>query len=174
MSFTLWFTGLSGAGKTTLSRFAYEELLATGATVELLDGDWVRSHLGGATGFDRHSRYLNIRTLGLLSMMLNRHGIISIVAAIAPLAEARSQNRLLIQRYYEVYCDCTLSVLEQRDPKGLYRRARRGEIEEFTGISSPYDIPEVPEIHLRTEQDSVEQTQMKLKAELVALGLLPD
>lgn len=173
MSFTLWFTGMSGAGKTTLSRFIYNELLACGAQVELLDGDCVRSHLGSALGFDRAGRDLNIRTLGLLSMMLNRHGIIAIVAAIAPFAEARKQNRLLVPRYYEVFCDCSLGVLEQRDPKGLYARARRGEIANFTGISSSYEVPAAPEIHLRTEQESVEQTQARLKSALVALGLLP-
>ena len=173
MSFTLWFTGLSGAGKTTLSRFACAELLAGGARVELLDGDVVRSSLGGAFGFDTRSRYLNIRTLGLLSMMLNRHGVVAVVAAIAPLAEAREENRLLIPRYYEVFCDCTLGVLEQRDPKGLYSRARRGEIADFTGISSAYEAPRAPEIHLRTERESVEQTQARLKAALAALGLLP-
>lgn len=173
MSYTLWFTGMSGAGKTTLSRLVHESLQQHGLAVELLDGDTVRSRFGNVLGFDRQSRRLNIRILGLLASVLNRHGIIALVAAIAPFAEDRDYNRGLIPNYYEVFCDCSLPELEKRDPKGLYAKARRGEIAEFTGISSAYEAPDAPEIYLCTEGQSVENTLAQLRAVLFELGLLP-
>lgn len=165
MSFTIWFTGLSGAGKTTLSQLVFEAIRERGLKAELLDGDMIRQHLSNDLGFDRKSRDVNVRRLGFVSRMLNKHDVVSIVAAIAPYAAARAENRLEIPVYIEIFCDCSLEVLVERDPKGLYARAKRGEIANFTGISDAYETPESPDIHLHTDRNSiVESFQMVLEA----------
>jgi adenylylsulfate kinase len=174
MSFTIWFTGLSGAGKTTLSRLVFEAVGARGVRAELLDGDVFRQHLSKDLGFDRKSREINIRRLGFVSRLLNKHDVVSIVAAIAPYAAARMENRRQIPVYVEVFCDCPLDVLVRRDPKGLYARAKRGEIAHFTGISSEYERPENPDIHLRTDRESAEESFQKVLQGLRARGLIVD
>ncbi|NJB69017.1 adenylylsulfate kinase [Desulfobaculum xiamenense] len=146
MSFTLWFTGLSGAGKSTLARNSYFELKSRGLAAELLDGDLIRTNFSSELGFTRRDRDINIRRIGFICHLLNRNGIICVVAAISPYAEARAQNRELLGRYVEVFCRCPLEVAEGRDVKGLYARARKGEIPNFTGISDPYEAPLAPEI----------------------------
>ena len=148
--FTLWFTGLSGSGKSTNSYRVYIELKRRGLKAELLDGDIIRTNFSQGLGFSKTDRDINIRRIGFVSYLLNKNDIISIVAAISPYKATRSLNRKLISNYLEVFCDCPLKVLEQRDPKGLYRKAMAGEIPNFTGISDPYEAPENPEIRLNT------------------------
>lgn len=173
MSFTLWFTGISGAGKTTLSQLAAQALRDRGLTVELLDGDRVRSSLGNILTFDERDRRVNIRMLGLLSLLLNEHGIVSIVAAISPLEEERARNRALLSNYVEVYCETTFACASRRDVKGLYKKALQGGIENFTSISSAYEPPSAPSLVLRTHQETVQESFGRLMAHLEASGHMP-
>jgi adenylylsulfate kinase len=160
--FTLWFTGLSGAGKSTNSFKVYMELKKRSLKVELLDGDIIRTNFSKGLGFTKNDRDIQIQRIGFISYLLNKNDIISVVAAISPYRETRRQNRALLDRYIEVYCDCPLDILEKRDPKGLYVKARAGEITNFTGISDPYESPENPEIHLRTAVETEEETAQKV------------
>jgi adenylylsulfate kinase len=171
--FTLWFTGLSGAGKSTNSYNVYMELKRRGLKVELLDGDIIRINFSQGLGFSKRDRDINIRRIGFVSYLLNKNGIISIAAAISPYREIRDLNRRLIENYVEVFCDSPLEVLERRDPKGLYKKARVGEIENFTGISDPYEPPENPEIVLRTGEETVSDSFGKIMAYLEARRLVP-
>jgi adenylylsulfate kinase len=155
MSFTVWFTGLSGAGKTTLSARLVSFLLEAGYRV-------VRRIISPDLGFSESDRRLNIRRLGFLSSMLNTHDVVSIVSAIAPYQEERLRNRMLIQRYIEVYCRASLESLEARDPKGLYRKARDGQVKNFTGISDIYEVPVDAEIVVDTDVESVEDSVSKV------------
>ncbi len=172
-AFTIWFTGLSGSGKSTLSRRTYLELKRRGLKAELLDGDIIRTNFSQELGFTKRERDINVKRIGFLSWLLNKHGIISVVAAIAPYADTRLINRQLIPNYIEVYCNCPLEVVEKRDVKGLYARARRGEIPHFTGISDPYEPPENPEIACHTDKETVEESFTKIIAYLERKGLIP-
>jgi adenylylsulfate kinase len=156
MSFTVWFTGLPCSGKTTLSQKLFHYLKNRHLPVHLLDGDLIRAKLPQPLSFNRHDRDLHGRRLGALSLELNQKGIISLVAAIAPYRETRAHNRRLLPHYVEVYCRCTLEVAESRDVRGLYARARQGQIPNFTGISDPYEEPLNPEVTLYTDRDDVE------------------
>lgn len=171
--FTLWFTGLSGAGKSTNSFKVYMELKKRSLKVELLDGDIIRTNFSKGLGFEKKDRDINIRRIGFISYLLNKNDIISVVAAIAPYRETRKQNRELLDDYIEVYCDCPLDILEKRDPKGLYVKARSGEIPNFTGISDPYEFPENPEIHLRTSEETEEKTSERVLSFLEAHEYIP-
>ncbi|MBG0777226.1 MAG: adenylyl-sulfate kinase [Desulfovibrionaceae bacterium] len=173
MSFTLWFTGLSGAGKTTLSSLVYRELCLRGVRVELLDGDAVRRNISNRLTFSREDRNLNVRRLGYIAHLLNRNGVAAVVAAIAPYAESRAANRALLAPYIEAFCNCSLETTEARDPKGLYARARRGEIQHFTGVSDPYETPEAPELDLPTGTESVRACVDRVLEHLAGRGLLP-
>jgi adenylylsulfate kinase len=168
--FTLWFTGLSGAGKSTNSYNVYMELKRRGLKVELLDGDIIRMNFSQGLGFSKKDRDVNIRRIGFVSYLLNKNDIISIVAAIAPYRETRDLNRRLIGDYIEVFCDCPLDVLEKRDPKGLYKKARAGEVENFTGISDPYEAPHKPEVLLKTGNESVQESYRKVLSYLEKRG----
>ena len=171
--FTLWFTGLSGAGKSTNSYNIYMELKRRGLKAELLDGDIIRINFSQGLGFSKRDRDINIRRIGFVSYLLNKNDIISIAAAISPYKETRNLNRHLIENYIEVFCDCPLDVLEKRDPKGLYKKARVGEIHNFTGISDPYETPENPEIILRTGEETVADSFGKVMSYLEARRLVP-
>jgi adenylylsulfate kinase len=171
--FTLWFTGLSGAGKSTNSYNIYVELKRRGLKVELLDGDIIRINFSQGLGFSKRDRDINIRRIGFVSYLLNKNDIISIVAAISPYRETRDLNRRLIGNYTEVFCDCPLEILEKRDPKGLYKNARAGEIQNFTGISDPYEPPENPEIILRTGEETVVDSFGNVMSYLEARRLVP-
>jgi adenylylsulfate kinase len=160
--FTLWFTGMSGAGKSTVSYMVYMELKRRNLKVELLDGDIIRTNFSQGLGFSKKDRDINVRRIGFVSFLLNRNDIISIVAAIAPYMEARSQNRRLLGNYVEVFCDCPLKTLERRDPKGLYAQARAGKISNFTGLSDPYEAPENPEILLKTGEETEKESFEKV------------
>lgn len=153
--FTLWFTGLSGAGKSTNAYNIYMELKRRGLRVELLDGDIIRMNFSQGLGFSKQDRDINIKRIGFVSYLLNKNDIVSIVAAISPYRETRELNRKLIGNYIEVFCACPLEVLEKRDTKGLYKKAKAGEVRNFTGISDPYESPENPEVILRTGEETV-------------------
>src|SRR4051794_8469118 len=133
--FTLWFTGMSGAGKSTISEQIFERLKAAGAKVELLDGDVVRTHLSKGLGFSKEDRDTNIRRIGFVSELLSRNGVITLVAAISPYREVREEVRSGIKDFVEVYVHCPVEVLAGRDVKGLYKKALAGEIGSFTGVS---------------------------------------
>lgn len=173
-AFTLWFTGLSGSGKTTLSRAVYEEILRRGSAAEWLDGDVVRKGYGHLLGFTKRDRDVNVRCLGFISKLLNRHGVISVVGAIAPYAETRAQNREAIgANYIEVFCRCPIETAAKRDKKGLYKKAAAGEMQNFTGISDAYEAPESPEILLHTDSESVEACLARILGFLERRGLTP-
>lgn len=159
---TVWFTGLSSAGKTTLSRAVYERLWARGHRVELLDGDEVRQHLSRGLGFSKEDRNENIRRIGFVAEMLTRHGVIALVSAISPYREGRDEVRGRIADFLEVYVNAPLNVCEERDVKGLYRKARLGEIPGFTGIDDPYEPPLSPEIECRTDRETIAESAEKI------------
>ncbi|OAG28024.1 adenylyl-sulfate kinase [Thermodesulfatator autotrophicus] len=172
-AFTIWFTGLSGSGKSTLSRRTYLEIKRRGLKAELLDGDIIRTNFSQELGFTKRERDINVKRIGFLSWLLNKHGIISVVAAIAPYEETRQLNRKLIPNYIEVFCNCPLEVVEKRDVKGLYAKARRGEIPNFTGISDPYEPPKNPEIEVFTDKETVEESMQKIISYLEEKGFIP-
>jgi adenylylsulfate kinase len=158
MSFTLWFTGISASGKTTLSQRVFANLKSRGLQVELLDGDLVRAAFNQDLGFSQRDRDIQVRRLGLISHLLNKHDIIAIVGAISPYAATRAKNRRLIGRYIEVFCNCPVEVARSRDPKGLYAKALAGEIANFTGVSDPYEAPEAPEIIAHTARETIAES----------------
>ncbi len=173
-AFTLWFTGLSGSGKSTLSWMVYMEIKRRGLKAELLDGDIIRKNFSKGLGFSRQDREINVRRIGFISYLLTKNGIISVVAAIAPYAEIRTANRQLIGNYVEVYCSCPIEVIEKRDPKGLYKKARAGLIKNFTGISDPYEEPKDPEIIVRTDIETPDESYKKIINYLDSHGYLPE
>lgn len=148
---TIWLTGLSGAGKSTLARLLERRLVEAGRAVEVLDGDVVRTHLSKGLGFSREDRDTNVRRIGWVCEVLNRHGVDAIVAAISPYRATRDEVRARLPGYVEVYVACPLDVLAARDPKGLYQRALAGEIQRFTGVSDPYEPPLAPEVVCHTD-----------------------
>jgi bifunctional enzyme CysN/CysC len=162
---TVWFTGLSGAGKTTITQAVYEKLWAKGLKVEVLDGDIVRSQLSKDLGFSKEDRDENIRRIGFIAQLLNRNGVIVLVSAISPYRAVREEVRRSVPNFLEVYVNAPLDVCEQRDPKGHYRRARTGELAHFTGVTDPYEAPLHPEVECRTDLESLsESAAMVLKA----------
>lgn len=170
--FTLWFTGLSGSGKSTIADLVVEELRARGMGVEVLDGDVVRTHLSKGLGFSKEDRDTNILRIGWVCQMLAGHNIVAIAAAISPYREARDEVRAMHEpgQFVEIYIDCPLEVLEARDVKGLYARARSGEITSFTGISDPYEPPENPEIVCKTAEETPEESANRILDYLRAKG----
>ncbi len=169
---TVWFTGLSGAGKTTLARAVYDELKRRGYRVEILDGDVVRQYLTKGLGFSKEDRDENIRRIGFVAHLLTRNGVIVLVAAISPYRATREEVRKKIGDFIEVYVNAPLEVCEGRDVKGLYKKARAGEIKNFTGISDPYEPPLNPEVECRTDSERVEESVAKVLGKLEELGYL--
>jgi len=159
---TLWFTGLSGAGKTTISQAVENELTAQGYKVEVLDGDVVRENLTKGLGFSKADRDENIRRIGFVAQLLTRNGVIVIVSAISPYRNIRDEVRNRIGDFVEVYVNAPLAVCEKRDVKGLYKRARSGEIKSFTGIDDPYEPPINPEVECRTDQETLQESVSKV------------
>lgn len=151
----LWFTGLSGAGKTTTARALLEPLQAAGTRVELLDGDELRSVISKGLGFSREDRLENIRRIVYISKLLSRNGVTVMVSAITPYREMRELARSELPGYVEIFVDCPLAECERRDVKGLYAKARNAEIPHFTGIGDPYEPPEQPDIVIRTHTEDV-------------------
>ena len=170
--FTVWFTGLSGAGKTTLSKMLEERLRVRGAKVELLDGDVVRTHLSKGLGFSKEDRDENIRRIGFVCELLSRNGVISIAAAISPYRAVRDEVRARTPHFVEVYVACPLPVLVERDVKGLYRKALAGEIAAFTGVSDPYEPPLRPEVLVNSSEETPQQSLERIWAKLEHLGLV--
>lgn len=170
--FTIWFTGLSGAGKSTIAAALERELRARGRLVEVLDGDVVRTNLSKGLGFSRADRDTNILRIGWVCEVLSRNGVIAIAAAISPYRETRDQVRQQIERFVEVFVDTPLETCIERDVKGLYRKAIAGEIAEFTGISDPYEPPLNPEVTVHTADERVEASAGRIIAYLEATGLL--
>lgn len=168
--FTLWFTGLSGAGKSTLANLAAAELRDRGHRVEVLDGDEVRTNLSKGLGFSKEDRDTNIRRIGYVCNLLARNGVIAISAAISPYREVRDEVRRLHQRFFEVFVKCPLDTLVERDVKGLYKKALRGEIANFTGVSDPYEEPLNPELVVETHRESREESLQRLIARLESLN----
>ena len=177
--FTLWFTGLPGSGKSTISRTVYQALLDLGLTrCELLDGDVIRTHISKGLGFSKADRDTNIHRIGWVAQLLTKHGIPNLVAAIAPYRDTRKQVRAMVDTvghpgsFIEVYLKCPLEVCMQRDPKGLYAAYRRGEVRGVTGIDDPYEEPENPEIVLDTAVLDVQSEMRVLLQYLKAHGLI--
>jgi adenylylsulfate kinase len=161
--FTLWFTGLSGAGKTTISNLVVSELHDRGSRIEVLDGDIVRENLSKGLGFSKEDRDTNIRRIAFVADLLSRNDVPVITAAISPYREIRDEARALMDgRFVEVYVKASVEVCEERDVKGLYAKARAGEIKEFTGVSDPYEAPVAPELELDTENESPEESAARI------------
>jgi adenylylsulfate kinase len=170
--FTIWFTGLSGAGKSTLSEAIEERLKARGRSVEILDGDIVRTHLSKGLGFSREDRDTNIKRIGFVCGLLTRNGVICISAAIAPYSEARQWARQEIGNFVEVYVKCPIEVCRQRDVKGLYKLVDEGKITGFTGVDDPYEEPEHPELVVETSKETIKESVGRIFAKLEELGYL--
>jgi adenylyl-sulfate kinase len=173
--FTVWFTGLSGAGKSTIAERLEIELVRRGRAVEVLDGDVVRTHLSKGLGFSKEDRDTNIRRIAFVAKLVTRHGGAVITAAISPYAEIRDEAREDISRvggFVEVYVECPLDELVRRDVKGLYEKAIRGEIKNFTGVSDPYEAPVNPEVVVHTAVETVEDSVEKIIRKLEDLGYI--
>jgi adenylylsulfate kinase len=173
--FTLWFTGLSGSGKTTIAHAVGPELDRRGLVVEYLDGDTVRTHLSKGLGFSKEDRDAHIERVGWVASRLTRHGGAVIAAAISPYEEARQQARAMVEEFgpfVEVYVKASVEECARRDVKGLYAKAFAGEITGFTGVDDPYEEPANPEIVLDTEEHDPEESAQIVVAKLEELGLL--
>jgi adenylyl-sulfate kinase len=172
--FTLWFTGLSGAGKTTISRLVEAELIARGSKHEVLDGDVIRENLSKGLGFSKEDRDTNIRRIAFVADLLSRNGVPVITAAISPYRQTRREARALMgDRFIEVFVKASVEVCAQRDVKGLYEKAFKGEIKEFTGVSDPYEEPEHAELVLDTERHEPEESAAHVIAYLEERSLIP-
>src|SRR5947209_3475080 len=170
--FTIWFTGFSGSGKSTLSEVIEQRLKARGGSVEVLDGDIVRTHLSKGLGFSREDRDTNIKRIAFVCKLLTRNDVACISAAISPYRETRAWARKEIGNFVEVYVKCPIEVCRQRDVKGLYKMAEEGIIQNFTGVSDPYEEPEHPELVVETDKETVEESIARIFVKLVELGYL--
>ena len=174
--FTLWFTGLSGAGKTTIAHLVGPELDRRGHVVEYLDGDTVRTHLSKGLGFSKEDRDTNIERIGWVASRLTRQGGAVIAAAISPYEETRRKARGMVEEwgpFVEVFVDASVDECARRDVKGLYEKAFRGEIKEFTGVSDPYEAPEEPEIRIESEHEEPQESAQRILELLEQRGLIP-
>lgn len=173
--FTLWFTGLSGTGKSTIAGLVGPELERRGALVDYLDGDVVRTHLSKGLGFSKEDRDTNINRIGWVASRLTRAGAVTLVSAISPYADTRAAARAMVEEFgafIEVFVDTSVEECANRDVKGLYAKAFSGEIKEFTGVSDPYEAPENPEVHILTESQTPQESAGQVIAELEARGLI--
>jgi adenylylsulfate kinase len=172
--FTLWFTGLSGAGKTTIADIVERELRARRhGKVEVLDGDIVRTNLSKGLTFSREDRDTNVLRIGFVAELLTRNGVGVIVSAISPFKEVRDAVRRSVgEDFIEVFVDAPLEVCAERDVKGLYKKAFSGEIEQFTGVSDPYEPPAAPELHIKTDEEEPQESARRVIARLEEFGYL--
>lgn len=169
---TVWFTGLSGSGKSTITHALAQRLRDRNCKLEVLDGDIVRTNLTKGLGFSKEDRDTNIRRIGFVADLLTRNGVIVLVSAISPYRAVREEVREKIGNFFEVYVSAPLDVCESRDVKGLYKRARAGEIKQFTGIDDPYEPPLNPEVNCETHQETLEESVDKVIAKLEEAGYL--
>jgi adenylylsulfate kinase len=169
----IWFTGLSGAGKTTIADILKQELIERGQKVEVLDGDVVRENLSKGLGFSKEDRDLNIARIGFVAHLLARNGVKVICAAISPYRESRDKVRQLVGDFIEVYVSTPMEVCEKRDVKGLYQKAREGQILGFTGVDDPYEPPVNPELEIPTIDQSPEESARLILNKLEERGYLP-
>ena len=175
--FTVWFTGLSGSGKSTIAEMLYHEFVARGLKTEILDGDEVRKNLSKGLGFSKEDRDTNILRIGFVANLLTRNGVATICCPISPYKETRDACRELIGEFVEVYVHATVDeIAANRDPKGLYKKALAGEIKEFTGVSpdAPYEVPEDPELVVDTESQTPEESLQTVLTRLKELGRVED
>jgi adenylylsulfate kinase len=170
--FTLWFTGLSGSGKTTIAEIVERDLRERERRVEVLDGDIVRTNLSKGLSFSREDRNINVLRIGFVANLLTRAGVAVIVSAISPYKEARDQVRRRIVDFVEVFVDAPLEVCAERDVKGLYKKAFSGEIQQFTGVSDPYEAPAAPELHIKTDEETPQESARRVIAHLEESGYL--
>lgn len=170
---TVWFTGIPSSGKSTIAREVYQSLFDRGCAVELLDGAEVRESLSRGLGFSREDREENVRRIGYVAKLLSRNGVVAICAAVSPYRASRAEVRRNTTNFVEVYVECPVEVAEARDMDGMYARARSGEIEEFTGVNAPYEAPEAPEVHIRSDQETVEEGVAKVLRTLEMLQIVP-
>jgi len=171
--FTLWFTGLSGSGKTALAKLVEQELLERGLKVERLDGDIVRQSLTRDLGFSKEDRDRNIERVTFVAKLLTRNSVAVLCSFISPYRERRAKSRQEIGEFIEVHVECPVEVCAQRDMKGLYAKALAGEIENFTGVSDPYEEPENPEIVCHTAQETPDESAAKIITYLEGQGYIP-
>jgi adenylyl-sulfate kinase len=171
--FCLWFTGLSGAGKSTIANIVVADLAERGHRVELLDGDEVRERLSPDLGFSKEDRDINIRRIGFVASLLARNGVVAVTAAISPYRSVRDEMRGWIDNFVEIHVATSLEDCEARDVKGLYAKARAGEIPEFTGVSDPYETPANPEVRIETSGTTPEASAAEVIAWLERAGLSP-
>lgn len=174
--FTIWFTGLSGAGKSTITAELVREFGIRGVGHEVLDGDVVRTHLSKGLGFSKEDRDINIRRIGWVASTLTKHGVGVVCAAISPYRSVRDEVRADVERhgaFVEVFAKCPIPVLSDRDPKGLYKKALAGEIKNFTGVSDPYEEPLNPEVVCETDRETVQESAGRILRRLEELGLIP-
>jgi adenylyl-sulfate kinase len=169
--FCIWFTGLSGAGKSTIAEVVVHDLRRRGHRVELLDGDEVRQNLSKGLGFSKEDRDTNIRRIGWVASVLARNGVVAVTAAISPYRDIRDEVRAQIDHFVEVFVDTPIDVCEERDVKGLYAKARSGEIPEFTGVSDPYEEPLDPEVRVVTHDRDVKASASQVVSYLEDAGL---
>jgi adenylyl-sulfate kinase len=173
--FTVWFTGLSGSGKSTIAEMLYHELKARHLKVEILDGDIVRQNLSKGLGFSKEDRDTNILRIGFVADLLTRNGVATICCPISPYRQTRDAVREQIGAFVEIYVHATVEELAQnRDPKGLYKKALAGEITGFTGVDDPYEAPENPELVLDTMVETPEESLAKTLGRLKELGYIDD
>ncbi len=170
--FTIWFTGLSGSGKSTVAQELEKILKEKGYFVEVLDGDEIRKELNYDLGFSKEDRDTNIKRISFLTKILSRNGVVAIGAAISPYRELRKYARSLNKNFCEVYVNCPLEECIKRDPKGMYKKALAGEIKNFTGIDDPYEPPENPELVLETHKETPEESAKKVIEKLVELKFM--
>ena len=171
---TVWFTGLSGSGKTTISREMEKQLRQRGVRkLEVLDGDVVRTNLSKGLGFSKEDRDINIRRIGFVAKLLTRNGVLVMTAAISPYRSLRDEIRMDIGDFLEVYVSCPVKICAERDVKGLYEKAMSGEIKHFTGVSDPYEEPINAEVVCETDKETVEESTAKILHKMEMLGYLP-
>jgi adenylylsulfate kinase len=173
--FTVWFTGLSGSGKSTIAEMLFHEFQARGMKTEILDGDEVRKNLSKGLGFSKEDRDTNILRIGFVANLLTRNGVATICCPISPYKEARDACREMIGEFVEVYVHATVEeIAANRDPKGLYKKALAGEITGFTGVNDPYEVPENPELEVDTLSETPEESLQRVLDRLKELGRIDD